>query len=294
MPTDLELILNDKIKFLMFHGEAGQDFLLKNIYQYSNLYKENTNKPTFIDNPINSTIMLPGVFSYLQRVIIDPKDNLTSIETLLENFIQQDESSYMLSMMYAQEPQLIPVNEMKRLFFKNKTYFLLIDDERWMNYVNLLTCFKSDLNIGSPGYLSIIEKLQLNKSNKLLIDRLNTKINELVSNGTTTINKLYLYSAVEPRLLSKSIDEIFNMPLKDLYALFPAMYGTYMHHINIFKAYAEENYTVVKYSEFFNRGYLENIFEIDDSTFHDRLLQWHADNLTLLSSHGVDVAPFAL
>jgi hypothetical protein len=51
---------------------------------------------------------------------------------------------------------------------------------------------------------------------------------------------------------------------------------------------------IVKYSKIFQKGYLENMFDIESDEFYEKLIQWHEKNLALMNKNGFDISPYQI
>ena len=49
---------------------------------------------------------------------------------------------------------------------------------------------------------------------------------------------------------------------------------------------------IIKYSNLFDKGYLEDMFDIESDDFHTKLIQWHNDNLKLMSDNEFDISRY--
>jgi hypothetical protein len=53
---------------------------------------------------------------------------------------------------------------------------------------------------------------------------------------------------------------------------------------DLYKKSVENNYNIIQMSKMFEKGYLEDIFNIPGNDFHKDLMTWHERNLLLISS----------
>ena len=54
----------------------------------------------------------------------------------------------------------------------------------------------------------------------------------------------------------------------------------------------QERLNILKMSEFFKSGYLEELFQINDPMFRKELTAWHVRNLELIDEFGLDTRDF--
>lgn len=297
----IEEILSIPQEYIMYRGGAGGEFLLGQIYKYSKKYKNNiqnlsssNNNTFFVDethihaiiNANGPKVTYTSTFNELLDIIAESAINLT-----------EDEIQYSIdtiNLLKDSNPNiLMRTHESTNSYFFNKTFLFYPDMILWCKYWYLLAQCKVGYNTTSIIKLNI-EGSSLGVERIQGLDAFNTDtiIEYCNENNIEKINKLKFEYALLNNLSKKEIHNLFGTPLAKI------PYREYSNSVCIndrfFKSINLDHYNIIKYVKYFSKGYLEDKFEIDSNEFHDNLIQWHENNLTLLSKNGFDIEPYKL
>lgn len=296
----IEEILSIPQEYLMYRGGAGGEFLLGQIYKYSDIYKNDSFKLNPRDNNkfstdslfihgfmtdarvhkhVRNTLTLNGLTYFLAAQIID----IGSEDFVLSSLHKINE------MQLPNRKLLFRIHESRNSYFFNKTFLLFADlAGTWDMYWRLLSLCKV------PIEMEFLERTG-NDFTGYNIDirehRLDTIIEYCAENNIKNINRVVFNHAVSNNLSKKEIHTLINTPLSNI--ITDEKINIFVHaNRQFFKTINHNNYKKVEYINYFNKGYLEDIFEIDSNEFHDNLIQWHENNLTLLSKNGFNIEPY--
>ena len=279
--------------FLMYRGGSGGEFLISKIYQYSEKYK-NANPNQWSITDVNKTkIRHPEFFELLLKI---PQENKGAFNYLLKHDISDeiiDQAEEYLENCGDSTP-LFRCHYINNSHFLSKSFLVYLDEERWFDYSGLLVSLKNKYTAEQ-----VVATLEYHKSrygtvdcdiadvSKNIIDFMN-------SSDMDKIHELYIYCLGISRITNNlSFFDILNMSPAELYFKYKAAvmmdYTAYRND-----AVQKSVHKLISYSKYFDRGYLEDMFEISSTVFHDELIGWHENNLALLSENGVDHTQFKL
>lgn len=282
---NLERILSilSQLDYLMFRGGSGGEFISSLIFKYSNTYK-NPDVLSSYQNEVNKTeIHYPHFFGVICNL---PQQNANLTEyfgnTSDEDLIEAEE-------FLTKYPRfLIRTHYTNHQLLLDNTFFLLLDEERWFEYAGLLAALKNQCSIADIPYIFNFRNFKLNKR---LSDEelLKTKIVEsMQQNG---LEKISIFQSDILHSSLASIDEVINTSIPMLYQKYKyAIHGDYETYVNAMKRKNVKK--IINFSNIFNKGYLEDIFDVTDPSFHEGLMNWHEKNLNLLQENGIDVSRF--
>jgi hypothetical protein len=279
----------------MFRGGSGGEFLISKIYQYSNKFKninyikkddEIGNKtrifyPAFYERLFTVPQQQPLILSHLLKLV--DSNMLDEVEVYLENYINYT--------------PLHRCHFINSNYFIKRSFLIFLDEERWSDYGGLLACIKnrtSRLDL-EPSLTFNYNRYKTLPYNDLAeVDTIIKQVVEyLDSNNLDSISEIYARCLINKKITDvDSADTVLNMPVGELY---------YKHRYSLAGTYSDYRQIanlpflkIVNYSKYFEKGYLEDIFEIDSTTFNDELIEWHEKNLELLSEYNIDYTQFKL
>jgi len=292
----IKQILDNKQEFLMYPGGSGGEFLAKNILKYSKKY---TNPPTAMFNfpELNKTMYnMPEFFDLLSmKTPID----IISYNELLTNILNDPEySDHVLTEAIDYQSKgknlLIRCHTNYNEYFHNKTYYIHWGDVRWFNYVGILYAIKVKAET-----VNVIKRIR-HEASKL--DNIDTSVNVepiidyIKNSGLSMVNNIR-FDVLTNKLIQEkpSIEYAFTAPIYELHR----RYSLYILKTPLMRSgnvnrYLAGNMIFIDYRKLFSKGYLEDIFEIDNSGFNEELLEWHDRNLAVMSKFNFDHRPYIL
>lgn len=272
------------INYLMFRGGAGGEMLTSLIYKYSNTYKNNI-ESRYQDDINKTSINYHRLFAEITNL---PQQNVSmsdlSARVLEEDIVEAE------SFLESNKNFLIRLHYINYRPILNRSYFLLLDDERWFDYAGLLVSFKNMFT--KTEALNCLQSQDRKFGRELKEKELAMeKISEyMLKNNTDRISSIKLHLI---HTNFSEIDEILETGILELYNKHKEfIHGKFDIYLNRMSAKPVKK--IVNYSNIFKRGYLEEIFDISNPSFHEELVQWHAGNLKLLSENGIDAEIFKI
>ena len=309
--TDLELIqdvlCNYPQHYLMFRAGSGGEFLSDLIAEYSDKFRKFDPKRKQVIKHTNRTLLqLPFFYQSVSAVRTQSTnfDNFLMDIYNIHKFNNVDirtSTNDAISFLNEQTaPPLFHIHiSINQHFTKNNSYLLLLDTAHWYNYIDILLLLKTQLPIICNTNEELIDafKYQLGASinnvdtYKLLNDALEwTMKNNIKTVSNIQIDTLPLMTA-DPTI---TFDDIFcNSPV-DVFKKYNHINNKFLDYYNSIEPRVRDSTNVIEYSKLFNKGYLEDMFDIKSDNFHSKLLQWHDNNLKLMTRHEFDIAPYIL
>ena len=292
----IQQIFDNTQEFLMYRGGSGGEFLMKNILKYSKKY---INPPTVLHNNLELNRTVYQVPEFFDLLSMKTPANIISYSELLEHVLNDPEYSddvltEAIDYQSKGKNLLIRCHTNYNEYFHNKTYYIHWGDARWFNYTGILYAIKvvSDSE-------SIIKRIK-HKSLKFDDVDTNTKIEPIIdyikNSGLSMVNNIRFDVLTNKLIQNKpSIEYVFTAPIDELYR----RYSLYLIRTPLIRSVAVDQYLAgnmvfIDYRKFFSKGYLEDIFEINDNGFNEELLEWHDRNLALMSKFNFDHRPYIL
>jgi hypothetical protein len=182
-------------------------------------------------------------------------------------------------------------------FNRTNTWYLYIDDYKWHEYKWSLWYIKNWNNVISKNdfqrvfYSKKTHHILANNST-LLFDRL---LEMVEKENLEQLNEGYI-SFLDYVPNDYDLTNHLTTPLLDLfYKVKPFIIVDYQNiQTRLDKAKTLSKVNILKYSNIFTKGYLEEIFAIISDDFHTELINWHEKNLVLLSKYNFDITPYKL
>ena len=291
--------------WLQFPGGSGGEFFALHISKYSSIY-ENLTHLTTVNKENRTIIELPKFFKLMASVpamsgnLNDLYDGIIRDAQILkldlnkeldiaENFIKN--KKYLLRVHYS-------VND---YFNKQNSFAVIPDNELWLEYTSLMLVIKAcsyriDYNLASIYFDEYT--IKNNKDRKKYDDALKW----MLDNNQTEIYFGHRY-CIEYLEEIGSYKDIFAMSLVDIYNFFfnkikekplPSCPVYHNNFIQESKDMLTGKVNVIEYTKIFDKGYLENMFNINNPMFHQELLEWHTKNISLIKSYGFETDKFIL
>jgi hypothetical protein len=285
-------LLSRRVDFLMYRGGAGGEFLSKLIYKYSKKYSTSHAHHLSIDSVNKTIINYPDFFNQLLSIPKNTNNILQSLLPYVSDYSLDQAEEYLINC----PSPLFRCHEMNSNYFRMRSFFVFLDEEKWWNYAGMLVMIKNRVkeeniyNFTKSMYKRFypIDHFNNNDSDILEVQNL-MRVNNL-----TEINDAYVLLSTNKNVRTQfSIEEILNYNIADLYKKFNSTlhtdYTTYRESTTK-KSFMK----TINFSKYFTEGYLEDIFEIDSNNFHNELMEWHERNLELLSKNGFEFEQFKL
>ena len=308
--TDTELIkhiLYDyPINYLMYPGGAGGEFLSNLICNHSSMFKK-FNKVKV--NEYNRTLIeMPKFFKIISLIRI--RQNSESIDYIVETIKNQQKLlnydfteliSEAIEYLSDSLPPLVRCHMSRHSYFFKNTYCLLPNNELWYSYSQKLLFIK----VLNRYYTCNSEQDKIeffryeiaayaNKPN--IYKFLNEGLEWVIKNNIDNLSDLHLYAITTMENIPElSINYIFSSKLIDLYNILNDKYDSFNNFYDYFEPYYRNVPTIkILYTKLFEKGYLEDIFNIQGNEFHNQLISWHETNLELMSNNNIDYTKYKL
>jgi hypothetical protein len=286
-------LLSTPMHFLIYRGGAGGEFLSKQVYKYSSIYHNELAVSKDIEGVNKTLIMYPNFFNSLMSIPQNTNnvaDVLASIENET-NIIQAEE--YLKS--YPSFP-LFRGHYINNMYFRYRSFFVFLDEERWWHYAGLLVSLKNKLTREILTNPLIGEHyIRYDLWNDFIEDDATvSKIKDFMdSNSLINLSNIYPTLAMNKTVRNnETVEDILNYNITALYEKYhTVLYGEYSLYQKIIN---KPFMKLIKFSKYFDKGYLEDMLEIDSPNFHFELIEWHEKNLELMSINGVDIGKFKL
>lgn len=293
MRDRIRKLLTKPMHFLIYRGGAGGEFLSKQVYKYSNIYRNDFVSSQNLESVNKTLITYPNFFNSMMSIpqntdniaeaieLIENEDNLTEAEEYLKN--------------YPSVP-LFRGHYIDNMYFRYRSLFVFLDEERWWHYAGLLVTLKNKFTRITLTHPSIgAHYIRHDLWNNFMRDELSvTQIkNFMDAHDLLDLSNIYLKIAMDENIRdTTTVEDILNCDVYTLYNNYHStLYGDYSLYQKII---GKPFMKIIKFSNYFDKGYLEDIFKIDSNNFHDELMEWHEKNLELMSINGVNISQFKL
>jgi len=311
--TDEELIkrvlIDYPVYYLMYPGGTGGEFLSNLISLYSNKFRSNVSKKITVDDKNRTFVWLEPFFQTVSSSRLK-KHGIDELVTALKdqhnflNFDIKESTDQAIAYLTKERPPLIRCHVSTNSYFhNNNTYLILPDDVKWHKYKEILIFIKALINKHyCPTDKEKIKFFEYDlsslTSNPGLFNLHNSALDWVIKNNITDLYEIQLavirnsHHVVE---LTASFDEIFNTDPITLFKKYNHIMCKFeVEYEHSFNRLHDKVISVIKYSEIFKKGYLENIFDIESDEFHKKLIEWHEKNLELMTKYDFDTTPYIL
>lgn len=291
--------------WLQFPGGSGGEFFALHISKYSSIY-ENLTHLTTVNNENRTVIELPKFFKLMASV----PAMTGNMDDLLEGIVRDskilrldlDKELDIASKFIKDKKYLLRVHYSVNEYFNKENSFAIIpNNELWLEYTSLMLVIKAcsykiDYNLASIYFDEYT--IKNGKDRKKYDDALKW----MLDNNQTEIYFGHRF-CIEYLDEIGSYNDIFAMSLVDIYNFFANKTKTMhlpscpVYHKNFIqesKDMLTDKVKIIEYTDIFNKGYLEDMFNINDPLFHQELLDWHTKNISLIKSYGFDTDKFIL
>ena len=286
------------LHYLAYNGGSGGEFLITKLRQYSNIYKTEVDVLTLDET--NRTIL--HVTPFLSAIGFSRIDNgdLKDIKNLIYNELYRvangnfDNAISIINstqtMLVRDKPNLCKLHLTTNSYFnKSNTWSIFIDNKESYKYINKLRFLKVFNNKCSLSSLADTYKMNFWK----LADKLELLDNFIAwatSVGINEVEEIYIACLMSGYIFPdfKDFKELLSVPTKDLYFKYiNYLDGPYENNIQFFHD-TTINTNRIYFSKLFEKGYLEEMFQVTDDNFSKELLDWHHKNLDAVSKSDLD------
>lgn len=300
--NDIELIrdvlLNYPQHYIMYRGGSGGEFLVDLISEYSHKFRK-IEKDRKSATSLNRTqLHLPEFYQIVSMVGTDKADindlifDIQKLHIIKNINIKESASNAIDFLTKSNRIPILRTHFSRNLYFnKHNTHMILIDTPDWYAYREMLLFLKTNKTFECTSRKEIedVFRYELETSNNT--DRLNDAIDWAVKNNISLISNIHA-----------EVIAATNIPFTDILRESPAQVFKKYNHIdnsfldyyNFYEPKLRNQVNTIEYSKFFNKGYLEDMFDISSSEFHDKLIEWHENNLKLMMEHNFDTTPYIL
>ena len=283
--------------YIIYVPGAGGEFLSSVISKYSNNYdpiqviRNQSNRwqshHSILINDISSSFSNSINFD-LDSVINETVNRIINSNLDLNDIVTQSETTFKKR----NKKNLFRLHLTNNDFFTKNNSFLLNLNSYWLKYASLLLFLKVYNNpiVKFDAEFNIaINRLQFNKINS----NLDLLIEFLKSSDIDNTTLAHLEIANEDVTITGNLDmnTFLRLPPKELYNQYSHVLFRYYYEPKIFLEWQNKialHTNVIDYDKIFNKGYLEEMFDIQSDDFHQELIQWHENNLKLMKDSGAD------
>lgn len=307
--TDLELIQNVLCNYpqhyLMYRGGSGGEFLSDLIAEYSDKFRKFDSSRKEVNSSINRTSLRLPFFYKCVKMVQTRSNRFDDLITGIYNIhkfnnvdIRTSTNDAISFLTEHTAPPLFHVHiSINQHFTKHNSHLLLLDTAHWYNYIDILLLLKTQSPIVCNSNEDLINafKYQLGASvnNADTYKLLNDALEWAIQNNIKTLSNIQI-DTIPLMTMDPSItfDNIFcNSPV-DVFKKYNHINNTFLDYYNSIEPRVRDSTNIIKYSNLFNKGYLEDMFNIKSTDFHAKLIHWHDDNLKLMTRHEFDITPY--
>ena len=293
---------NNPIQFLMYAGGSGGEFMSIILSKYSPLFTPINYAVTININRYH--VDIPNILSSIifNRPKSDELDvfykNAAKI-VLSRGMNNIDHELEILDKFVKGKRPLVRTHSSNSKFFnKDNTYFMLPDNQEVHKYATALRfckVYNNEITLEKSRLLYNIYKTSIVDIKEDGFDmnaHTEAALNWLESKGKEFVLEVFNDALARPAIARKvnyEFDQFFSLKPNELLEQYNVeMTGTYSKLFT----WQQERLNILKMSEFFKSGYLEELFQINDPMFRKELTAWHVRNLELIDEFGLDTRDF--
>jgi len=186
-------------------------------------------------------------------------------------------------------------------FNQNNSFAILLDSPLWLEYSSILKVLKAgalkmNYNLASRYFDEYTIKRGTDRA------KYDAALAWMKANNHSEILFGHI-NCIEYMDEIGGYEDVFNMSLVDIYNFFAEKIKTTRVpwspvyppvYSDSRRQRLEEHAKIIDYTNIFNKGYLEDIFNINNDSFHNELIAWHNTNIELMNSRGFDTRKFML
>ena len=309
--TDLELIrdvlCNYPQHYLMYRGGSGGEFLVDLISQYSDMFRKFNPNHRFVNSNTNRTSLQSPFFYRCMKMVQTRSadfDDLVTGVCNIHKFNNVDVStSIKEAASFLKENTATPLFHIhisfNEYFTKKNSHVILLDTDYWYNYIDILLMLKTQFPMVCKSDTDLIEafKYQLGASinNEVTYKLLSNAVEWAKQNNIKTVSNIQIDTVLS--MISNpdiTFDDIFYNSPVDVFKKYNHINNNFSDYYSNVEPKMRDSTNIIKYGEIFNKGYLEEMFNIESDEFHSKLIQWHDNNLKLMERNEFDITPYML
>lgn len=302
-----DVLCNYPQHYLMYRGGSGGEFLSDLIAEYSSKFRKfDHNRKQVIKHTNRTLLQLPSFYqsvsavrtrstnfdNFLMDIYNIHKFNNIDIYTSVNDaisFLKENTSPPLFRTHVSFNPY----------FTKLNAHMLLVDTEHWYDYKEILLFLKAHTPIKCNSDLELTNvfnyELGSSVNNTVVHNLLNNALEWTIKNNIKTLSSIQIDTvklmALDPTITFEDI--FYNTPL-DVFKKYNHIDNTFLDYYNFVEPKMKNQVNIIKYSNLFNKGYLEDMFDIESDEFHTKLINWHDDNLKLMTRNEFDITPYIL
>jgi hypothetical protein len=297
MKEAIKKILNTEQYYLMYTTGAGGETLVNLISKHSNNFRKiHTSNIAYFDNTNRTVLTLPHLWNIVSSLRLNDYADLDFLVDKVIEVLRAGKHDIPHEIFKArcfiegdQPPPLLKTHVVFNQYFNNKTYLLVQDTEKWSKYCNYLGYLKM---YTTPFNKSVFEYVFTIMEHATGTAHIADRINIVRQYVMTYDIEEMTHAQLEATLLDEgalSCKEALSMKSIDILKMFPydKFEPSYLSFNASLPQGVKDNYKLLPYSKIFDKGYLEDIFEISGDEFHTSLMAWHNNNVKLLSDNGL-------
>ena len=301
-------------EFIMAHGGEGMQFLNQHIPQYSTRYaplyaRYNPmfnmyyNQPPLFYKILGTAISDGGtvddLVNQMYTLLVMHQSETVLIENILDLAIFHHTSNNP-----ATKPLFCTHFSNNDYFTINNTWFLHLDQSKWFKYKWMLWFTKVWPNVLYPeSFKSVIDRRKTyfllhqtpEVANKIaLFDELYNRL--IQTNANSVCEGHIAFIEFSPSSFTELPANYLDIPLSELIAQtepripeFTAERAAWLASVG-----TVNKLNVMNYSQVFNLGYLEGMFDISGTEFNSKWIDWHTKNLEIISAAGYPIDEYQL
>ena len=300
--NDIELIrdvlLNYPQHYIMYRGGSGGEFLVDLISEYSHKFSKIKQDQKSVTSLNRTQLQLPEFYQIVSMVGTDTADindlifDIQKLHIIKNINIEESASNAIAFLTKSDRIPILRTHFSRSLYFnKHNTHMILIDTPDWYAYREILLFLKTNKTLECTSRKEIEDVFRYELETASNTDRLNDAIDWVVKNNISSISNIHA-----------EVIAATTIPFADILCESPAQVFKKYNHIdnsfldyyNFYEPKLRNQVNTIEYSKFFNKGYLEDMFDISSSEFHDKLIKWHENNLKLMEQHDFDITPYIL
>lgn len=316
---EIENVLFDNPQhYLMAGGGEGMEFMSTLISNHSTKYWKNE---SLITDKNRSHVKLPWFYTIMSNMItydnsipkmIDDLYNLLVEHTAYNNeqmsnrpgwhHNPEDMNSCISNVknFYSiiDKPPLIKTHFSNSDYFtKDNTFFIYPDEYKWFEYKwhmwyikvwnGKIKAVDFDWVFHTRKTMFLLQGKSCSAYDRLLTLVKDNKMEEMFEGHIAYLD------LADPDI---DLDGYLDIPMVELYRRavldLPEKYDKWVNSLKTMNTFNKVN--VIEYSKIFQKGYLEDMFEISSDNFNDEMLKWHNKNLSVMEKFSLDTASYRM
>jgi len=296
------VLLNYPQYYLMYRGGSGGEFLTDNISEYSSKFRKiaQSQKST---TSLNRTHLTLPIFYQMVSMVKTKTNNLDDFISDIERLhkikcidIKQSTDDAISFLLIDDAIPIVRTHLSRNSYFnKQNTHMILVDTPDWYNYREILLFLKTNKTYQCTSRKEIedVFKYEIDTS----INNLKAHTRLLDSIDWAVKNNIISISNVHAEIIAATnipFSDIFIEDALQLFKKYNHVDNSFLDYYNFYEPKLKNQVNIIEFSKLFNKGYLEDMFDIESNEFHDKLIDWHKNNLKLMSNNGFDISPYIL